>query len=424
VKRTRSILLALVAGLVCGLALRILIGPDSAVAIFLQPLGELWLNALRMALVPLVFCLMTAGVAGLADTATGSGKQVGIAVAVFLTLLLAASVVGAGTAEALMSVWPVRPLDITLTSHSSVPATAPPNFARVLVDLIPLNPVAAAAQGAMAPLIVFAAIFGIAISRLTSASRRLLTDFFRASADAMLIIVNWVLKVAPIGIFVLTFEATANIGIGLALGLVQYVLLLSMVLGVGLICATLIGFLSGVRPTRFLQGALGPQALAATTQSSMACVSSLIQAAEALNLPEAFVATIMPLAVTTFRFGNVFGAVAAGLIGAHLFGIHPGIGPIALAIVISVLANIGVIGLPGQAVLLAAYGPVFTALGAPIEALTLLIAVFTLPDILDTTCNVTADLAVTALIARLARLNSKGHAAVVELPNVEPISSP
>jgi proton glutamate symport protein len=423
VSRTKSILLALVAGLVCGLALRVLMGPNTAVAAFLQPIGELWLNALRMALVPLVFCLMTAGVARLADTATGSGKQVGIAVVVFLALLLGASAVGTGTAEALLSVWPVKALDITLTSHSAAPIAAPPNFARALIGLIPLNPVAAAAEGAMAPLIVFAAIFGIAVSRLPSASSRLLVQFFGASADAMLIIVNWVLKIAPIGIFVLTLEAAANTGMGLALGLVQYVLLLSMVLGVGLICAMLIGFLSGVRPMRFLRTALGPQALAASTQSSMACLSSLIQAAEALELPGPFVATIMPLAVTIFRFGNVFGAVAAGLIGAHLFGIHPGIGAIALAIMISVLANIGVIGLPGQAVLLAAYGPVFTALGTPIEALTLLIAVFTLPDILDTTCNVTADLAVTALIARL-RLNSKGPASVVKPATVESISSP
>jgi proton glutamate symport protein len=404
--RTTSILLALVAGLIAGIALRVFVGHDTAIAGFLQPVGELWLNALRMTLVPLVFCLMTAGVAGLAGTAAGSGRQVAIAVAVFLTLLLAASVVGAGAAEALMTIWPVKPIDMALAAHPTVANTTPPNFARALVSLIPLNPVAAAAEAAMTPLIVFAAIFGVAISKLPSASRRMLIDLFKASADAMLIIVNWVLGAAPIGVFVLTLEAAANVGLGLALGLVQYVLLLSMVLGVGLICATSIGLSSGVRPRRFLRAALGPQALAASTQSSMACLPSLVQAAEALDLPRPFVATIMPLAVTTFRFGNVFGGVAAGLIGAHLFGIHPGVGPIVLAIVIGVLTNVGVIGLPGQAVLLAAYGPIFTALGTPIEALTLLIAVFTLPDILDTTCNVTADLGATALIARLARVET------------------
>jgi Na+/H+-dicarboxylate symporter len=84
------------------------------------------------------------------------------------------------------------------------------------------------------------------------------------------------------------------------------------------------------------------------------------------------------------------------------------------AIVIGVLTNVGVIGLPGAAVLMAAYGPIFTALGTPIEALTLLIAVFTLPDILDTTCNVTADLAATSLIARFT-----GHAPGADMLPVE-----
>jgi proton glutamate symport protein len=399
--RTRSILAALIAGLAVGIALRFYLGPDNAIAGFLQPIGQLWLNALRMTLVPLVFCLMTAGVAGLASTATDSGRQVGIAVAVFFSLLLVAAVIGTLTAEALMFLWPVRPLDVALAAPAAAVAAAPPNLVTVLVNLIPLNPVAAAAEAAMAPLIVFASIFGVAISRLPAPSRQLLVDFFKASSDAMLIIVNWVLKAAPLGIFVLTLEAAATVGVGVALGLVQYVLLLSLVLAVGLIGTTLIGLSSGVSPARFFRAALGPQALAASTQSSMACLPALVQAAESLDLPRPFVATIMPLAVTTFRFGNVCGGVAAGLIGANLFGIHPGVTAIALATVIGVLTNVGVIGLPGQAVLLAAYGPIFTALGAPIEALTLLIAVFTLPDILDTTCNVTADLAATAWIARL-----------------------
>jgi Na+/H+-dicarboxylate symporter len=416
--RTGSILVALIAGLVTGVALRVYVGQDSAAAVLLQPIGQLWLNALRMTLVPLVFCLMTAGMASLADTASGSGRQVAIAVAVFLTLLLAASIAGAATAEALKILWPVRPIGMTLVAPSA--AAAPPNFVSVLIDLIPLNPVAAAAQTAMAPLIVFAAIFGVAISRLPPASRRLLVDFFKASADAMLIIVNWVLAAAPVGIFVLTLEAAANVGVGAALGVVQYVLLLSMVLAVGLICATLLGLVSGIPLLRFLRAALGPQALAASTQSSMACLPALVQAAEELDLPRPLVATIMPLAVTIFRFGNVFGGIAAGLIGASLFGIHPGIASIGLAIVVGVLTNIGVIGLPGQAVLLAAYGPIFTALGTPIEALTLLIAVFTLPDILDTTCNVTADLAATSLIARLVRRGTEARrSAMVNLADVD-----
>ncbi len=136
----------------------------------------------------------------------------------------------------------------------------------------------------------------------------------------------------------------------------------------------------------------------------MACLPALVKAAqEDLGLPPALVGVLMPMAVTVFRFGNVVGGVSAGLIGARLFGIDPGLPQIILAICVGVLTNIGVMGLPGPAVLLASYGPIFIALGAPIEALFLLLAVDTLPDILDTTANVTADLAVTAIIGRVAK---------------------
>ena len=397
--------MALIGGLAAGILLRLGFGEDTAFAAVLKPIGELWLNGLRMTLIPLVFCLMASGMAGLADTATGGGRLVAIAVAVFVALLFVASVAGMLSANALMLLWPVHPLGIAVPS--AVATAAPPNFAAMLIGLIPVNPVAAAAEAAMAPLIVFAAIFGLAISRLPPAARSLLVSFFTASADAMLVIVGWVLRVAPIGIFVLSFEAAASVGVGAALGVIQYVLLLSAVVVVGLACATLVGLLSGVPPARFFRAALAPQALAASTQSSMACLPLLVEAAEALKLPRPFVGSIMPLAVTTFRFGNVFGGVAAGLIGAHLFGIHPGIGPIALAVLIGVLTNIGVIGLPGQAVLLAAYGPIFTALGTPLEALTLIIPVFALPDILVTVCNVTGHLGATSLIARLSGQVSK-----------------
>jgi proton glutamate symport protein len=151
---------------------------------------------------------------------------------------------------------------------------------------------------------------------------------------------------------------------------------------------------------RFTRAAIPPQTLAATTQSSAACLPALLEAASALRLPPSLVSAILPLAVTTFRFGNVIAGIATGLVGARLFGIHPTAVQIAQAIAIGILTNIGSVGVPGAAVLLAAWGPIYLALGAPLEALTLYLTVITLPDICITTCNVTADLSATALIAR------------------------
>lgn len=395
--RTGWIVFALAAGLGCGIIARQAGAEGLAVAAALKPFGQLWLNALRMTLVPLVFCLMTTGVAALV-TRAGAGRMVGLALGTFVVLLLAAAVAGTLVTLGLMSLWPVQ----TMGATPPVETAATPGFAEQLLALIPINPIAAAAEAAMAPLIAFAALFGAAAARLPEADRTPLLAAIKGGGDALLVIVGWALKAAPAGVFLLALDAAASFGLTAAAGMVQYVLMLSAVLAVGLVCALAMG-MAGAGPARFLKAASGPAALAASTQSSMASLPALITAArDDLGLPPALVGSLMPLAVTVFRFGNVFGAVGAGLIGAALFGVHPTAPQIVLAILVCVLTNIGVMGLPGAAVLLAAYGPVFNALGAPIEALTLLVAVFTLPDILDTSCNVTADLAVVSVVARLS----------------------
>jgi Na+/H+-dicarboxylate symporter len=402
--RTGWILLALAGGVLAGLGLR-QAGPQGLHAVaLLTPIGTLWLNALRMTLVPLIFCLMTTGVASIANTA-GGGRLIGTTVGVFIVLLIIAAATGAVAGLGLGALWPLHPVGAALTASQAKAAEAPAiDIVSQVIALIPLNPIAAAAEAAMTPLIVFAAILGAAVTRLPEEQRKLLTGVLQAGGDAMLVIVDWVLRAAPAGIFVLALGAVAKAGIDMAAGLLQYVLMLSIVLALGLLLALLIGMFSGVGPMRFLRAATGPLALAASTQSSMACLPALVKAAdEDLDLPPAASATILPLAVTVFRFGNVFGVVSAGLFGAYLFGVHPSAGQTILAVGVAVLTNIGVMGLPGAAVLLAAYGPVFLALGAPLEALTLLIAVFTLPDIVDTSTNVVADLAVGAVIVRLMR---------------------
>ncbi len=400
--RTGWILLGLVAGICLGLGLRAWALPGAiAAAKALHPIGQLWLNALRMTLVPLVFCVMAGGI-GQVARAAAAGRMLGLTIGLFFVLLLAASVLGALTALGLMRLWPVVPLGAALLKNAAAAPVAP-DFVSQLVSFIPVNPVQAAAQTEITPLIVFAAIFGAALTRVTGGET--VFALLKVIADAMLAIVNWVLWAAPAGVFLLSLDAVVNVGGGLAAALAQYVLLLCAVLAVGIACATLMGALGGgIGLVRFIKAAFAPQALAASTQSSISALPSLLRAAqEDLGLPPALVASVMPLACTVFRFGNVCGGVAAGLIGAWLCGIHPGLAAIALAAVVGVLANTGVIGLPGQAVLFIAYGPIFAALGTPFEMLTLLVAVFTPADIFDTTANVTGDLAVTAMVARLVR---------------------
>lgn len=402
--QTARILLALAAGIVSGLALRA--GGEPWLLSFgnsLRPLGQLWLHALQMTIVPLIFCLMANGI-GAVTRMAGTGRVISLTIVLLIGLLLLASITGLLFSYALMAAWPVQVSGQTfLNGANALPAT--PSIVEQLLDFIPLNPVAAAAQSAMTPLIVFAAIFGAAATRIAPQASEALFRMLHAVAETMLVIVRWVLNVAPFGVFFLALDAVLHVGLGFAASLAQLVLMLSAALAGGLLVITLVGsWGSGLGIVRFTRAAFAPQAVAASTQSSMACLPALMRAAEQdLALPPALVAAVMPLAVSTFRFGNVLGGIVSGLIGAHICGIHPDAGHIMLAIVIGMLANVGVIGLPGQAVLIAGYGPIFAALGTPLAMLPLMIAVFTLPDILDTTCNVTGDLAATAIVSRLMR---------------------
>ncbi len=391
--RTLRLLAALVLGIGAGLLARRLGWLGGAAAI--GQIGQLWLNGLRMTLVPLVFCLMTAGVAEIARTAAG-GKVARVAVAVFLALLLIGSVLGVVTVLGLMRIWPVAALRVA----PAIAGAVPPSLLAEIVALVPANPVAAAAEGAMAPLIVFAAVFGAALARVAEEPAALVLGVLKAISAALLVVVGWVLWLAPAGIFCLLVATVATVGSDGAKGLLQYAVLTSIVPGVGIVVAQLLGLASGAGPFRFTRAAATPQTLALTTQSSSACLPALLEAAAGLGLPPAIVSAMMPLAVTTFRFGNVFTAVAVGLVGANLFGVHPAPGRIVAALLLGILTNIGSVGVPGAAVLLAAWGPIFLALGAPLEALTLYIAIITVPDMLITIANVTADLAATSLIAR------------------------
>jgi Na+/H+-dicarboxylate symporter len=313
-----------VAGIALGLVLRAVGSPNLlAAAAALHPMGQLWLNALRMTLVPLVFCVMAGGI-GQVARAAAAGRLIGLTLGLFFILLLGASVLGAFLALGMMKFWPVVPLGkALLKSAAAMPAT--PDFISQIVSFIPVNPVAAAAQTEVTPLIVFASVFGAAATRVANADA--VFAILKGVADAMLVIVGWVLWAAPLGVFLLSLDSAVSVGGGLAASLAQYVLLLCAVLLIGIACATLMGALGGgIGLVRFQRAAFAPQALAASTQSSLSALPALLKAAEGdLGLPPALVASVMPLACTVFRFGNVSAGSRPGSLGRICAASRPGL---------------------------------------------------------------------------------------------------
>ncbi|HSM97316.1 MAG TPA: cation:dicarboxylase symporter family transporter [Rhizomicrobium sp.] len=404
--RSLVALLALVAGIVLGALIRAsgnmtLVDLGHAI----QPLGTLWLNALKMTLVPLIFAMVAKGMISL-DRSGGGGRLLGITLPLLLGLLVFGMILSFVFGALFVTVWPVAPDALApWMAASTGPVTAPPTIIGMIVDLVPSNPVAAAAQGNMAAIVVFAIIFGFAASRTSIAGNAPVTGFIDGLADAMIRIVQWVLVFTPLGIFVLSLGLALDTGFAIAGFLAQLVIAscLTSVLAIAVSYA-LAWLMGGVNPIRFGKAVLGAQAMAAGTCSSAATLPVMLECSEhKLGISDAVGGAVLPLAVSIFRFGVAFYQGTVVILLLHAAGMT--IDPAKLAIVgaILILANLGIAGLPGAAVVAASWGAALGFLGLPLGLLPLLIAAVPLPDILLTVCNVTADLAVTSIVDRWLR---------------------
>src|SRR5690349_15333627 len=184
----------------------------------LATVGALWVSAIRMTVIPLVVSLLITGVASTTDV-KAVGRLGGRAVLVFVLMLAGAAIIVVPLGAALFTLLPngARPsLPAGATEAAQLVATDQhPTLAGWLTSLVPTNPIAAAASGAMMPLVVFTILFALAIVRAKPESRTALVGFFAAVADAMLVLVRWIILLAPIGVFALVFPLAAHAGAGL-----------------------------------------------------------------------------------------------------------------------------------------------------------------------------------------------------------------
>jgi Na+/H+-dicarboxylate symporter len=405
-KPTTRVLLGLASGAVIGLTLA---WSDPAlaakVAAFVQPIGKLWLNALQMTVVPLVLALVIIGVTTASDTAS-SGRTARRALLVFVTLLSAASFFTAFAAPLLLSLVP-RSAAVTQAFGSVAAApidTAAPGWSDALTAIVPSNAIAAAAQSAMLPLIVFALFFGFALTRIEKPRRDLMVNFFQAVSDAMIVVVHWVLWAAPVGVFALVLAVCAQSGMGMVSALAVYILLqCGLYLAVTVMLLPVAAYCGGERFGRFAAAILPAQVVAASTQSSLASLPAMLEVAQRrLGYSPQVTALVLPMAVSLFRITSPVQYVSAAAFIAWAYGIDLSAAQLATGAALAVIISCGSVGLPGQVSYMATNLPVTQAMGLPIAPLGLLLAVDTIPDVFATVGNVTADLTATSIVSRKA----------------------
>lgn len=407
--QTNRIILALVLGLAAGATIAALgqAGLARAVAL-LQPVGTLWVNALRMTVIPLVFAVLVTGVANAAGAAS-AGRLAARAMVAFGILLLVSVAATAIIVPALFATFPIPPSAAAalragaLSQHGALPSVTP--LSEWLTGIIPVNAVEAAAEGAVLPLIMFALFFAFAIARLPAGSRDRLTGFFEAFAAAMITIVQWILRVAPLGVFALALGVGFHGGLGAAGALLYYIVLLSVMclLATGTMYP-LAAASKALTLREFARGAAPAQVVAASTQSSLATLPAMIEVAQrTFGLPAGIVGLVLPLAVSLFRISTAIANLSAAIFVAALYEVPLTPADLAAGALVSFATSIGSVGVSSQVSYFFGVMPICLAMGLSVEVLALLLAVEVLPDVFRTICNVTADLAVTVLLGRERR---------------------
>ena len=398
------ILLALVFGLIIGIGVAsvdpVLAGGIADVA---DPIGALWLNGLRMTIVPLVVALLITGIAQTAQAAR-AGRLAGLSLTWIVTLMSLSAIMGAILMPTFLALFPMPAasadaLKSALTTAPSVAAVPP--FGDFIRAIVPTNPIAAASTDAILPLLIFTLVFAFALTKLPPEPRASLTSFFSALADAMIIVIEWVLKLAPIGVFALAVVVGARSGVAAFGALLHYTALVS---AVGIMIALLaypLALFGAKWSLRRYGYAIAPvQALAISTQSSLACLPLMLRKSEDLGVPEASAGVTLPMAVALLRATGPAVNISVALYVANWFGVELGPAQYGVAIFAAILTSMGAVSLPGTVSFVTSIAPICLAIGVPVEPLALLIAVETIPDIFRTLGNVMHDVAVTGTVSR------------------------
>jgi Na+/H+-dicarboxylate symporter len=400
------VLIALIVALVLGALVAASGNPTFLrLADAVSPVGTLWINAIRMTVIPLIVSLLITGVASTSDSKS-IGRIGGRSLRVFALLLVGTALIVVPTLPAIFAFLPrptggTPPLPQGAAEAAGQLATGGPGqgFGAWLISLVPPNPIAAAATGAIVPLIVFSLLLGLAIAHSPATGRTTLVGFFKALGDALLVLVRWVIAFAPIGVFALVLPLAAHLGAGLAGAVGFYI---AVYAGTGLAITALlypvVAVWARVPIARFARAVLPSQLIAASSSSSMASLPALVEGAEALGLSSRVTGFVLPLAVSTFRIAAPVSWTVGALFVAWFYGITLGPRELATLAVASIFLPFIGPGVPRGAFLMLA--PLFLAVGLPAEGIGILIAVDAIPDVFSTVLNVTGDLAAAAIIQR------------------------
>ena len=381
-------------GMVLGIAIGAVAPSLNIEASWFKPLGDLFITLVRMVVVPLVFTTLVAGAASVCDV-----KELGRVASKTLIYYLFTTAVAVGVGRILANLLrPGRGRTLSMEKRQVKEVSAPP-LVKVLMDIVPLNPIDALAKGNMLQVIFFALLFGFALSMLGDRGRPAFV-FFDSCAEVMIKVTGIVMHYAPIGVFGLMAFTVANHGLGVLLPLIKlvgvmYLACIIQILLVYLPCARV----AGLTPGHFLRGISEPLMIAFSTCSSAAALSSNLLSVQKLGAAKSVSSFSIPLGNTINMDGAAIYMGVAAIFAAEVYGIPMPLDKQLTVILLAVLASIGSMGVPGAALIMITM--VFTQVGIPLEAIALIAGVDRIMDMARTSINVLGDATGALLVSKL-----------------------
>ena len=381
----QQILVGLVLGVVVGMLFK-------SLALALAPVGALFLNAIKMLIVPLVFVSLVAGITAMSDSAKLGRISVKTIAIYLITTAFAVSI---GLAFGTL----FSPGEgMNMVASGSEEAKQAPSLVQILVGLVPTNPVMAFAEGNILQIIVFAIALGVSMN-LIGEKAAPVVKLFDSLAEVFYKLTDLVMRLAPIGVFALIAGVVASHGIEVLLPLagVIGVIYLASIAHMLLIYGGLIGGLARLSPLRFFRGIAPALAVAFSTSSSSGTLPVSIECARKnLGVSQGVAGFVLPVGATINMDGTAIYQGVLALFIAQAFGIDLNAGQYLMIILTATLASVGTAGVPGAGLIM--LGLVLTSVGLPLEGVALIAGIDRILDMARTTVNVAGDLMTTTLV--------------------------
>lgn len=412
-----KILLGLAVGLALGITVNLTVGTDNPTVEMINdylavPVGQIFLRMLFMVVMPLVFASISLGVAGLGDIRK-VGRVGGKAIGYFLVSTALAAALGLIVVN-LMRPWErVTPeTRVALMERFSQDASGRVEAAKMatfgmdtLINIVPRNPIRAAAETDMLGVIFFGLVFGAALTLIPAARAKPMIEWLEALNAVVTAIIHFAMLLAPFGVAALIFTVSSRFGFDLLVAIAAYVVtvLIALIAHVGISLTAIVRFLIGMSPILFFSRIRAALVTAFSTSSSNATLPTAMDVAnEQLGVPQRIAGFVLPLGSTMCMNGTAIFEGITVIFLAEIFNVHLSIPQMAAVMVMSVLAAVGAAGVPGGAIPLLV--GVLTMFGVPGEGIAIVLGVDRLLDMSRTTVNVAGDLTAATWVAKSEKM--------------------